>query len=177
MRRRSTVAMVMAVAGIALAGMSVAWACTGQPLMHLATDSVGEVRSHAKVEVLANEAVAGPVALRWNALDGPVLASAEVTAGQATTLDATIPDAAPGVYYLVLQTSAGVARSAFEVTGTGAPGSASTSPWAKAAEPAGADGPLGSFEAGLAVLGVGLVGISAVTLVAVARRRRVAASA
>ena len=175
MRRRSTVAMVMAVAGVALAGMSVAWACTGQPLMHLATDSVGEVRSHARVEVLANEAVAGPVALRWNALDGPMLASAEVKAGQATTLDATIPDAAPGVYYLVLQTSAGVARSAFEVTG--APGSASTSPWAKAAEPAAADGPLGSFEAGLAVLGVGLVGISALTLVAVARRRRVAASA
>lgn len=175
MRRRSTVAVVVAVAGVVLAGMSVAWACTGQALMHMATDSVGEVRSHARVEVLANQAVAGPVALRWNALDGPVLARAEVKAGQAATLDATIPDAAPGVYYLVLETSAGVARSAFEVTGAAAP--APASPWAKAAEPAGAGGPLGSFEAGLALLGVGLVGISAMTLVAVARRRRVAASA
>ena len=174
MRRRGTMAMVMAVAGVLLAGMSVAWACTGQPLMHLATDAVGEVRSHARIEVLANQAVAGPVALRWNALDGPVLASADVTAGQPATLDATIPDVAPGVYYLVLETSAGVARSAFEVTG--ATTASPATPWAKTHQPAGDGGPIGSFEAGLTVLGVGLVGVSALTLVAVARRRRATAS-
>lgn len=107
---------VAAVLGIALTGVSAAWACTGQPLMHLASEQVGQVGSRARVEVLANQAVAGPVTLRWNALDSPVLATADVTAGAAATLDATIPEASPGVYYLVLDTSAGVARSAYEVT-------------------------------------------------------------
>ena len=175
MRRGSTMAVVIAVLGMALASMSVAWACTGQPLMNLASASVGEARSHARVDVLANQAVSGPVALRWNSLDGPVLARADVTAGMPATLDATIPDAAPGVYYLVLETSAGVARSAFEVAGPAA-APAPANPWAMA-EPAGADRPLGSFEAGLALLGVGLVGISALTLVGVTRRRRATSTA
>lgn len=175
MQRRSIMTVFVAVVGMAVAGMSVAWACTGQPLMSLAGDPVGEARSQARVDVLANQAVSGPVALRWNSLEGPVLARADVTAGMPATLDATIPDAAPGVYYLVLETSAGVARSAFEVAGPAA-APVPANPWATP-EPAGAGGSLGSLEAGLALLGVGLVGISALTLVGVARRRRVAATA
>lgn len=175
MRSRRTVATLVAAIGMGLAGVSAAWACTGQPLMELASDQVGEARSQAKVEVLANQAVAGPVALRWNSLEGPVLATADVPAGQAATLDATIPDAAPGVYYLVLETSAGVARSAFQVSGP----STAASPdgvW-PVAQPAGADGSFGALEAGLALLGVGLVSLSALTLVGVARRRRATATA
>lgn len=171
---RRVVAVSMAVTAVVLAGMSAAWACTGRPLMHLATDAVGEARSHARVEVPANQAVAGPVTLRWNSLEGPVLAQADVTAGRPATLDATIPDAAPGVYYLVLQTSAGVARSAFQVAGAAA--GAPATPWA-AAEPAGAGGPFSTLGAGMALLGAGLVGMAGLTLVAVARRRRVAATA
>ncbi|MGH9177797.1 MAG: hypothetical protein ACRD0N_04490 [Acidimicrobiales bacterium] len=162
----------MAVVGVGLAGMSMAWACTGQPLMNLATDAVGEARSEARVEGLANQAVSGPVTLRWNSMEGPVLASADVEAGTAMTLAATIPDAAPGVYYLVLQTNAGVARSAFEVTG--ATTNAPADPWT-AAQPAG-DGSSRAFEGGLALLGAGLVGLSMLTLVAVARRRRAPAT-
>lgn len=162
-------AVVVAVVGIALAGMSAAWACTGQPLMHLATDAVGEAGSHARVEVLANQAVSGPVAVRWNALDGPVLAQDVVAPGTAATLDVTIPEAGPGVYYLVLDTSAGVARSAFEVTDQAAPATAA-SPWVTR-QAGGDDAPLGAFRAGVALLAVGLVAMAALTLVTLARRR------
>ncbi|MGH9177799.1 MAG: hypothetical protein ACRD0N_04500 [Acidimicrobiales bacterium] len=174
MRDRRAVAAVVAVAGTILVGISTAWACTGQPLMHLASDAVGEARSEAKVEVLANQAVSGPVVLRWNSLEGPVLARADVAAGEAATLDATIPDAEPGVYYLVLQTNAGIARSAFQVSGAGA--GAPSTPW-PAAEPAGTGGPFSSLEAGMGLLGAGLVGMAGLTLVGVARRRRAAATA
>jgi len=173
-RRPGGLAAFVVAACLAVVGTSAAWACTGQPLMHLATDSVGDAGSHARVEVLANQAVAGPVALRWNALDGPVLAQTVVAPGTGATLDVTIPPAAPGVYYLVLETSAGVARSAFEVTGhTAAAPASPANPWA--AHPAGHDAPLGSFQAGIALLAVGLVAVSALTLVTLARRRTAAA--
>ena len=141
--------------------------------MHLATDAVGDAGSHARVEVLANQAVSGPVTVRWNALDGPVLAQATVSPGTAATLDVTIPQAAPGVYYLVLDTSAGVARSAFEVTDQAGSPATPASPWATS-QAAGDDAPLGSFRAGVALLAVGLVGVSALTLGTLARRRTVA---
>ncbi|MGH9282760.1 MAG: hypothetical protein ACRD0S_07465 [Acidimicrobiales bacterium] len=164
----------MAVVAVVLIGMSAAWACTGQPLMHMATDAVGEARSHAQVEVLANQGVSGPVVLRWNSLEGTVLAQADVTAGEAATLDATIPDAEPGVYYLVLETNAGIARSAFQVSGADA--GAPSTPW-PAAEPAGDSRPFSSLEVGMGLLGAGLVGMAGLTLVGVARRRRAAATA
>ncbi|MGH9283080.1 MAG: hypothetical protein ACRD0S_09085, partial [Acidimicrobiales bacterium] len=162
-----------AVVVAALLGISAAWACTGQPLLHLATDQVGEVGSQAKVEVLANQAVAGPVTLRWNALDGPVLATADTAAGTPATLVATIPEAAPGVYYLVLDTSAGVARTAFEVTGSAGSASPAAGDWD--ARAAGREGALSSFRAGVALLVAGLVALSVLTLASLGRRRAPAA--
>ncbi|MGH9179113.1 MAG: hypothetical protein ACRD0N_11250, partial [Acidimicrobiales bacterium] len=173
MRRQGGRFVVVAAVVVALFGMSAAWACTGQPLMHLATDQVGEAGSQARVEVLANQAVAGPVTLRWNALDGPVLATADTAAGTPATLVATIPEAAPGVYYLVLDTSAGVARTAFEVSGPAGSPSPSAGDWD--ARPAARDGGLSSFRAGVALLVVGLVALSALTLVSLGRRRAPAA--
>jgi hypothetical protein len=171
--RPGGLAAFVTLACIAVVGVGAAWACTGQPLMHLATDAVGEAGSHARVEVLANQAVSGPVAVRWNALDGPVLAQADLAPGTAATLDVTIPQTAPGVYYLVLDTSAGVARSAFEVTDPMEAPASPASPWA-ATSAAGDDAPFGSFRAGVALLAVGIVAMSAITLVALARRRTAA---
>jgi len=113
-RNKGIVAMLAAMA--VLSAASLALACTGQTRILSITPQAGPPGTAV---TLKGEAIVPgtPVEVRWNGLNGPGLANA--TAGPGGTFSAVVnvPEAAPGVYYLVV--SAGetaVARNAFEVT-------------------------------------------------------------
>ena len=120
-QRKAVMAMFGVVAAVTI-GAGVAWACTGQTYMNIPV-TAGAPGSPLSMEVVAGpQLAAGAVAVHWNSIDGPVLASTTVAEGEGAVLEATVPQVAPGVYYLVLDTANGdLARSAFEVTGDAAP--------------------------------------------------------
>lgn len=106
---------------------------------------------------------AGPVEVRWNDRDGPLLAT---VAGEWSSTTVTIPAVGPAVYYLVAVERTADATvdvaAPFEVRAASAATSASTAPAVAGGEsrgaPAGA--PSGSSSAarwGILVLGTGVV--------------------
>lgn len=96
---------VGAVVGAAAAG----WACVPQPLLSMKSSSSGT--SGAKVTAVG-VSFPGPTELRWNGIDGLLLAKAQ---GPDFFQEFAIPAARPGLYSVV-----GVARDeGGNVTGTG----------------------------------------------------------
>lgn len=98
----------------------VAWACVPQPQVSLVPRASGAPGARVTVDVIA---VPGPAEVRWNTLDGPVLARAT---GPNFSADITVPDVGGGLYAIVVigrGPDGGVAstgRSAVLVTGPGA---------------------------------------------------------
>lgn len=170
--RRGIAGAVAAVAAVLFAA-SVAWACTGQVTMSVAPVSSGAPGSVVTVDVAAGPGLdQGPMQVRWNGLDGQVLA----TTDRSASLAVTIPQADPGVYYLVLSNDrSDVARAAFEVTGPS--GSPAASAWVSSSEPARSDAPASSTSAlasGVALLLVGLFGLSALAFFGLRTNRTLA---
>lgn len=169
-RRLVTAAFGGAAALLGAAG--IAFACTGQPVMQLAGQPMGEAGSKVALNVLASAQLEkAPVSVHWNAINGPILATASLSA-EGGKMEVTVPQVGPGVYYLVLDAGeAGVGRAAFEVTApAGAP--AQPSAWDAGERPASrTSGPL---TAGMVMLAVGLVGLGGFGLVTAARSRALA---
>ncbi len=169
-RRMVTAAFGGAAALLGAAGM--AFACTGQPVMQMAGQPMGEAGSRVALNVLSSPQLdKAPVSVHWNALNGPTLATASLPA-EGGRMEVTVPKVGPGVYYLVLNAGeAGVGRAAFEVTepaGFAAPRSA----WDSGERPA--SGTSGPLTAGMVLLAVGLVGLGGFGLVTAARSRALA---
>lgn len=179
MHKRVGVAVgTMAGAVICVAGM--AFACTVAP--QVSYSLYPESAAPDQTVTVEGKAVNSrePVDIRWNSAKGPILATAVAING-AFSVPVTIPEVANGVYSLMLVTTdAGVGRTALEVTaapGVAAPAETNAQLWPKTltgtADPApgGAPGRLG-----VALLAIGLAGLSAGSVVAVTHRRRVSAA-
>ena len=177
--------------GIGLAGvisMSVAGvlACTS-----LATLNVGQAQAAPGTDVQVTgssfqttDKGASAVSVRWNAVDGPVLASVVPDASGAISATITVPaNLQAGDYILVAtqndktgQPAFGTpARLAFEVTGSGA-AAAAPAPATQSAAPIAASNGLGVGSAtllalgGLALLGLLLFVVGAATFLGTFRR-------
>lgn len=161
---------------------STAWACTAFTSLRGVQSGLANSRVEMTGESLVrpNERVRA-VELRWNSLQGPILAQAEADHTGKLSTTVTIPEAAPGTYFVVaIVQGRAVARSIFEVVA--APG---TAPAPAAALELGlratdrpalqTDRGLG-LEPGIALLAVGLVLLVAGAGVAAARSGRRAAS-
>lgn len=179
--RRAVVA--TSIVGLVLGMASVAWACTIQAKIVAVTPGTGTERSTVTVrgEGLGQSERGVPVELRWNALNGPVVGTAVADPSGKFSTEVTVPEAAPGVYsLLVVAEGAGLGRTAFEVTPSSAGSAqASSSSMANAWD----RGPVGvaSPEApgaglgltiGAGMLAVGLVALFSGFTVANSRRRR-----
>lgn len=95
---------------------SIAFACTGQTRILSITPQAAASGAH--ITVKGNGIATGtPVQVRWNSVTGAALASATTDEAGAFSVTVTVPQADPGIYYLVIGSgSEGVGRSAFEVT-------------------------------------------------------------
>lgn len=155
---------------------SVAFACSPLPQVY---SVLPEAATPGDTVVVRGQAVksSAPVKIRWNGVNGPILAAATPDARGAFSAPVVVPDVAPGIYSLTLQTQdAGVNRTTFEVT---APASSATaSPRAQlwpsfATQPSIATpAPGGANAAGVALLSFGLVALAGGSTAAVVRRRR-----
>lgn len=126
----------------------------------------------------------GPVELRWNGIRGPALATAIAGGGSHSTefaAEVTVPEVAPGVYYLVLASGeAGVGRAAFEVTAVspvmstafGAESSAADV-WSTTSSSATTEGTAPGLALGTGMLAVGLVALFTGATVGAVRGSRV----
>ena len=166
---------------------AVAWACTGQSQVQIIPTVVPPHRRTAVTQVAGRPFSPGAVTIRWNAVDGPQLATTQLAEGQELKVDFVVPEVPAGVYYVVVQGGSGdeIARAAIEVTGsTGQPAAArgSADLWqgfematgaeaeagAGSAAEAGRNGP--SVPAGYGLLAAGLVLAGTFAVVAVRRR-------
>lgn len=169
------------VAAVLLTGL-VAWACVPAATL-IATPNQG-VKPGDTISVSGRSyGSANPVMVRWNAIDGPVLAEAKADGGFITNVPVTIPEnAQPGNYVLVAtqeaaagSTTWGIPARALVVVGEGAP----VAPAAQVEErPAGlvtggsvSTGDLILVGLGAAGLAMFIAGIAALTA---SRRRPVA---
>jgi len=120
-RKKGIVVLLAAMAMLSAA--SLALACTGQTRILSVTPQAGSPGT--AVTVKGEAIVPGTlVEIRWNGLNGTQMASA--TAGPAGTFSTVVnvPEATPGIYYLVVNAGeTAVARNVFEVT---TPASAAT---------------------------------------------------
>lgn len=191
-RNRLKIAVGGTIAGAALGIASLAWACTAQ--LGFRVEPGGAVAG-AAVAAKGDNAT-GPVEIRWNSVDGALLAKADVTSGGTYAAGFTVPDAAPGVYTVVALSHGNDGRvtkseSAFRVSP--APGSTGLSSQTVAADvwsgfgsastdqaAAMADGTVAGssgtdasqLRLGVGLLASGLAALGAGFAVAEARRRK-----
>lgn len=120
----------------ALAALAPAWACVPQPTI-TSVQPRASGPAGAEVTVAGENFEDGPVELRWNEVQGPLLGESD---GPAFSIPVTVPDDPEGLYVLIAlsrQAGGGVgatARTSFLVGEPAAP-SATTQP-AKDSEPA-----------------------------------------
>ncbi len=81
---------------VILMGASTAWACVPQPLITLSPQASGPRGSRVTVDGLAIE---GPVEIRWDAVDGPLLGKAM---GPTFSAEVTIPEASEGLHAIIV---------------------------------------------------------------------------
>lgn len=179
MTKRRAGAAAAAAVMVSMTASSWAWACSASPSIN-SVDPLGEASpakagdgfawAGSSVQVQGSSVTPmAPVTIRWNATDGPVIGVAPATASGGFAVPATVPAAAPGIYYMVAEVKGvSVARTAFEVTGPAAEAApAPHSLWAtgpSAPAPATSSALGASSSAG--VLGVGLLGGGLVVLFA-----------
>ncbi len=106
-----SVATVLVVAGAA-------WACTSQPRLLMV--SPNRSPKAEAVRITGEGIVADQAAIiRWNTINGPKLAEVAPSHAGSFSTTITIPDASPGIYFILIETANGVGRAAFEVTAPG----------------------------------------------------------
>jgi hypothetical protein len=167
---------------VALAGA--VWACTPKPEA-FALDTL-EAAGGESVQATGTAAGGGPLQIRWNGVDGPVLAEAtpqDLDRGAFSATFEVPEDAEPGVNYVVASASeanAGVARAALEVTGGEQATTASETAWEFTQDPAATtdtsaltpQGLTAPLAAGAGLLSLGLVGLFTGAAVAGVQIRR-----
>jgi len=107
----------------ALLATGLAWACTSQPtVIGLVPSALHRAPANAegplgKILVQGQfPASTAPLDIRWNGLDGPILAQALPEANGSFTASVDIPDAPADVYYIVVADRSGAtARVAFQI--------------------------------------------------------------
>ncbi|MDP8932264.1 MAG: hypothetical protein M3O70_27820 [Actinomycetota bacterium] len=82
--------------GLLLAAASSAWACVPQPLVTVTPMAAGPPGAEVTVN---GYAISGRAEIRWNALDGPLLATSD---GPVFSVPVTIPAVADGLYSLLV---------------------------------------------------------------------------
>ena len=160
--------LVVALVGlVALGAGAPAWACVPQPFIVVQPQASGA--SGTEVEVVGTNFDPGPAEIRWNGLDGALLAKAEGPSFAATI---TVPDDAEGLYTLIALSRGaqgeviGTARAAFAVTGE----DQATPP--PAPPPAAEDTEASSSPLVPMAFGAGLMALGGVGGAALDRRRR-----
>lgn len=114
-RRGRSVQVLFAAAATVLVMAAAAWACTSQPRIFALSSQEAPVGSEVRV---TGQTVApqGEVEVRWNDVEGPVLATTAADGNGSFSTVVRIPETAPGVYtILAVAGGEGVARSAVEV--------------------------------------------------------------
>jgi hypothetical protein len=173
-------AVLVATAGFVAAGA--AFACTPKPQDFTLSQAAGPRAAEVSVRGVG-VAPRGAVAIRWNSATGPVLA--ETTADNSGSFSAPVRipgDAEGGVSYIVAVAgdNGGVARAAYQVTGTGQTAEAAAPAWSLATDPAladgGSSGPSAPIVAGVGMLTLGLVGLFTGFAVVSVRSRRAPAN-
>lgn len=170
----------LALAVMLLVGLAGAvWACTPQP-EQFALDTAAASRGEP-VTVSGKTVPLSEVAIRWNSLDGPVLATVDTRTGEFSETIEVPADAEPGVAYVIAEPegNGGIARAAFEVTGGESATTPSESAWNLAQDPTMTDtsaspaGMTAPVAAGAGMLSLGLVGLLGGATVATVQQRRV----
>lgn len=170
---------------VAVAVASAAWACTAWTAMSPLSEPAGKPGTEVTVRGTTPN---GPVAIRWDGLQGPVLATVDIQNGSFAT-KVRIPEAPPGLHYVVVssQGDGGWSRAAFKIPGrvptAPAVGSgtssgrlpAQTRPWADAASSETGGGGAG-MGPGLVLLAGGSVALVAGFAVLGVRRSRAGTS-
>lgn len=175
-RFRRVGAVMAVVLSVVMGWGGLAWACTAQPKILsvspvAATEGVNaEAAPGAGTAVIVTgDAVASeaPVEIRWNAATGPAIGVATSDTEGNFIVPATIPEASPGIYYVVATIDGvGVSRMAYEVTNAGSP---FPSPGALTTNQLWSQTPSQAPDGGLAMevaLGVGLMAVGLVALFA-----------
>lgn len=173
--RRTTWLAVGIGVGIVAGWAGVAFACSPSPRV---SALLPESASPGSTVVVQGQAVTGSgVDIRWNGVRGKRLAVAEPDASGAFSVPVQVPDVAPGVYSLTLvDDSVSIGRMAFEVIGQAGSRVPGVQVWPNmSAQPSIASPVAGGANAGMVMLGLGLVILAAGSTVAVARRRVLAA--
>ena len=181
--RRWAIVGVSAVAGALLAA-SAAWACVSGPSVNLSTVSA---KPGQEVHLTgSNFQAPESVTVRWNALDGPVVATLPAPDASGTVGGAfSVPvEAGPGSYVLIVaQSTAGgrhaqtPARALLTVTSdphaTSVPAAAPSAPAVRMAELTGRPQSVGALPlllVGLGVAGLGMLAAAGAALLAGHRR-------
>lgn len=94
---------------VVLSAAALAWACSPQAAIGL---SSGNGRVGERTTVTGSGFTAAETEIHWNSLSGPVIGSAT---GRSFTVEVTIPEAAPDVYYIVAVNAEGRASAPVEV--------------------------------------------------------------
>jgi hypothetical protein len=156
---------------------SLAWACTTQSTVDPLPVQSGPAGT--EMTVTGTPTRPGHVEIRWNGINGPVVGATDDATASHFAVDITIPrEAPPGVHYLVLVDENNmVGPAAFKVTSSSA-SSDVASVWSETdPRPLPTSSHNTSLVAGVALLAVGLVTLSAGTAIAAVRRREVRADA
>lgn len=189
-KSKLVVTTAVALAGAVMLFGSVAFACTNLATLNLnkASGQPGDTLEVTGSSFrVAKEGPSNPVLLRWNGLEGPVLAQTLPDAAGNVSLTATIPQAQPGYYVLVAtqHSPEGVAeygtpaRAAFQILGPGgrsvvAPSGAEGA-GSVATEPASTG--MIALTVALGVLGLALFAAGTGAFIRQARRREVPVAA
>ncbi len=151
------VVLSLAVIVLAVQGDTGAWACVPQPLISVQPRASGPSGSDVTVEALA---VSGAAEIRWNGVDGPLLATAT---GPSFSVPVSLPDAPPGLYAIVVfergaDGSVGSSgRAAFQITGDADQSSAVMQPAPPGPPSSPGRSSFAPAPAALALAGAGLV--------------------
>lgn len=115
--RRTFTSLVLLITLPALVLAARAWACVPLSVVTVLPNSSGPAGSTVQVK---GENFQGPVEVRWNSEEGPLLASVN---NPATTTTVKVPAVAPGLYTLIMlsrqpdRTVGAIARAPFYVQG------------------------------------------------------------
>lgn len=171
---KSRAVLAAGVFALVLGGASAAWACTYLPtVIGLSSTSAP---SGSTVEVFGQGVgLAGePVELRWNSVEGPIVATTLSTAGDNRTEFAatmTVPDVAPGVYVVLAMDPTGQTteptRTTFQVTPSVGAANLASEQAASLTQPASYNAPAPTDNSNLGlVAGLGLLGFGTAALLA-----------
>jgi len=103
MTRKCKIVVGLAALAAVMVSASIAWACTAQFYLNQVTPSAAPAR--ATVSLTGSSQVQAPVEIRWNTATGPRVDTATTGSAASFSSQITVPDVAPGVYYLVVVSS------------------------------------------------------------------------